>query len=537
MVARQPTFVAVLVAVVAMACGSTVQVDGGAANVAAPTGLDATTAPDSLTGPGVVAQGSPPDLPVASTQGGSQDLPVANEQGSSPDPPVASEPTGTTAPGSTGGQPPQQPGNPVPGEPTPAGTDAAPGAAVAATYRGVTADTVTIGVLASRNTQQAAAAAGLSSVDPGDPVKQVEALVAHLNRNGGVAGRELAVEWHFRDDTSSDTTAAQYQAACEDFTHDKQVFGVLTAFGGGPMAHCLAERDHFLIETNGVQFFDTSVYQQLGDYYFTPGMMSLDHYAAALVDGVARQGYFDTTGAKFGLYYYDKPEEHRTIEQVVKPALARLGVTVTDEHAAMFPQSTSDTGPAQAETQNAVLRFKSRGVTHVLMPTLASPMFFGLAAEQAAYRPTYGVGTYGVPFLFADNFPQQAANSMAVGFMPAMDVHQADRDGDLSQRERLCRQIMNDAGMDTSQDVPWVAMVWHCDVFFFFDEIADRAADLTPSGLAAAAESIGESYESPVNFAVRITPRRHDGPVEMRRLVFHKDCGCFRYAGEPYRVD
>lgn len=402
--------------------------------------------------------------------------------------------------------------------------------------RGVTSRTITLGVLVSTNNSQAAKSAGFA-VDTGDAVKQVEALRSWVNAHGGIAGRRVELVYHDRDATSTQSPDVQTQAACDAFTVDHKVYAVMTFFVGFGIAPCLASRQTALVDTSVVGWLDSAAYRKLGPYYFTPDTMAMDRYAEAYVDGLARLGYFAGRESRFGLVYGDTPEDRRVVRQVLEPALAKRGVRLTGSFG-VTPAITPDGAAAQSgQVQNAILRFRSDRVDHVMFLYPASATLFMVSAQGQGFTPRYGLGTYDSPSTTQGLVPaRQLQGAVGVGFMPAGDVAAAQQGGTVSAKERLCLEIMRRAGLQASSQAARLSMLAHCEMFFFTQRVLDGTRDISPVGFAAAAEGLEPRYESTLTFGVRITRDRHDGPSFMRPFAFDGECSCFRYSARPYSI-
>lgn len=192
------------------ACGTTVQMPGRTA-----LGGPAAAAGDGLSVPAALpADGPSVELSTAS---GSAGLPAgAPALGAR----SAADPAGSVTAAATGG--PARGGAP--------GAATAPGRPLAH-GPGVTARTIAVGFPYAPNADQAQAALGNTAVTQGDPKRVVEALVAEINRTGGVAGRKLVAVFHELDAQSSETAAQREQGLCSTYTEDHKVLAVFGATG------------------------------------------------------------------------------------------------------------------------------------------------------------------------------------------------------------------------------------------------------------------------------------------------------------------
>ncbi len=186
---------------------------------------------------------------------------------------------------------------------------------------------------------------------------------------------------------------ANEAAACEDFTTDHQVFAVISESNGHSESYkaCLLKRRTVFVGDYGDLFDDV----QLSNLpnVLPPGF-SLTREHSIVVDALFETGYFDpwdTQNAapaprcttKIGLIYTDQPLWRRTNAHL-DSALALHDLEI-DPQAKFGIRPGND---ALAQIQNAVLRFPTEGVDHVLFNTGGSAFaIFALYASQQQYYP------------------------------------------------------------------------------------------------------------------------------------------------------
>ena len=387
--------------------------------------------------------------------------------------------------------------------------------------------------MASENINAAAEAFGATGAAFPDPVKQVTPIVTWINKHGGVAGRKLQIAWHFRDDLSQDTDDTKMQEACTDFTQDKKVFLVTSIYQGHGMAPCLARSDIALVESgagpnrNGTPNFDS-----LQGYYVTPNQISVGRYSVALVDALAKRGYF-SGNAKVGLIYMGFPYAHAAVQNALLPELKRRGIKLADQQELRPIERASDFAGTQAEVSNAVLRFKQERINRLIsLEDQATTIM--TAAEQQDYYPNYGLGSASLIGAAASN-PDSMKNSTLVGFLVPGDVLPKDR-GASPPQEKICRQIYIDSRQKPDDELGWGLMELHCEGLFFIKHVLDRMTTLSTRGLISAIESIGTSYKPLTVYGMRLAPGRYDGASKARALKFWPDCTCIKYAGPTYNL-
>src|SRR4051794_8101433 len=100
--------------------------------------------------------------------------------------------------------------------------------------------------------------------------------------------------------------------------------------------------------------------------------ISLDRVAKAMVDGLYRQGYFSPLAktdpaAKIGVVTVNDAEHNRALDRALIPALRSHGLKLTDVAPLDAAYTLQQAGNQSAEASNAVLRFRTEGIDHVIM--------------------------------------------------------------------------------------------------------------------------------------------------------------------------
>jgi hypothetical protein len=374
-------------------------------------------------------------------------------------------------------------------------------------------------------------AVGARGVSTGDVGGSFRALIDSVNAQGGVAGRKLVGVFH-KVNNSDGTFDSQAQVACTRFTEDEPVFAaVLDGNLNASLPACLASRKVVTIPTYNV-FFDGKQLADWAPYVYWPGSISGDRLAV-YVDGLAEQGYFDP-GAKVGLLRWDTPQNERVTRNVVRPALGRHGIGPgsIDEVAVSDVKSVAALGGIAAELGNAILRFRSRGVTHVMFAGTqgAVPFFFLPQAESQNYRPRYGWNSFEFPeFVRLSAPPQQFHRSVGVGWYPRRDVAEANDPGG-NPASDLCVSILRKAGKRPADRSSTDQMESTCEGIFFLKAVLDRADELSPAGIRGAADRMRD-YASPTTFSASFPAGRFDGASAYRPFAYGDDCSCWRYTG------
>ena len=446
-------------------------------------------------------------------------------------------PNGTTAPGSSGGPAPASgsgPGatGPAPAPPPAAGMTRPPGA-----HPGVSDTTVTLGIPVLVNYDNVVGSFASKRQSVGDMRAQAQAVVNEINATGGMAGRQVAPVFH-EWDSGDGTFASQAQKTCAALTEDHKVFAVTPqTYAMDTLAACLARRDTVLVGSGDIGgWADQAMLDRYEQHLYMPNWMNFSRWGP-VVDGLAEQGFF-SPGAKVGLLHLDQPIYEGGV-RAYEAALARRGVNLADKQAIPFPDGTSGIADLAAPVANAALRFRSRGIDHVVfVEGVALVAFlFMPQAESQGYRPRYGLNSGDQPSWLIYNTPKaQWAGVVGMGFLPENDVDAPQDPGGNPTRDR-CLAIFAKAGVDATKDrFREHSALGICGDLLFLKAALDRAPEVSTRGLQAAVDGLGSAFASPLSFATRLGARRHDGAAAMRPFAYDSGCGCTRYTGPPRPV-
>ncbi len=395
--------------------------------------------------------------------------------------------------------------------------------------QGVGDQTISIGIEVSRSVNQTAEGFGLNIGDVGDQRKQARAVVDYINSKGGIAGRKIEPVYH-EVKSYTDSSASRSQASCADFTQDHKVFAAVSPFSSvsTDLIACLAKANTPTIANVASYIPDQKLLAQYRGWWYAPSLLNLTRMVRVYIDGLSRLGYFKK-GAKIGLLRFEYPQFDRVTKEVLKPALKKRGLKLTEE----FQINSND----QNWPNNAVLRFRSSGVTHVLSLTFGSHLFFMTAAESQNYRPRYGLSSFDTPgvALQATAPKAQLRGSIGVGWWPVYDVDDQHDPNDNPQT-KLCLEIMQKAGENTSSRLAQLSMLWYCDTLFFLWTSLERAPALNPEGFYNAVGNLRTRYGSPVTPATDFGPGWQDGAAGYRDFAFSDGCNCFKYTSGIQRI-
>lgn len=407
---------------------------------------------------------------------------------------------------------------------------------------GVTATTITIAATYYESGSNANKALG-ANIDTGDPVASSRILIDHINKTGGIAGRQVKLSPYAVDPQSSVPYATQAQQVCTRFTQDIKVIAVINGTPAADFRDCLGK--------HGVAVFSGSILgSELAPNEFAVMTVVQQRAYAALVPSLQSLGWFSgwdirnsragSAKVKVGIVMVDAPEDNRAVNGVLIPALRRAGHAPDNADVIRItpPQGFGDTGNSAAAIQNAVLKLNSHQVSHVILDdsNASLSLFFNTFANTQGYFPRYA-GTSGNGWqvlLSSGSLPKRTLNgAMGIGWLPLFDVP-VRGNGDHANAARLkCFDIYRKAGMPATDGVSAAGQATSCDVAFFIRAGLDAAAkrSLTLAGLTEGVNGLGRTFASASSIGTSFSKIKHDGAGTYLGLAFDSGCECFTYKG------
>lgn len=241
---------------------------------------------------------------------------------------------------------------------------------------GLTDDTITIAYMLPDF--GALADSGLVP-DLGEPQPQVEAYVAHVNEEGGIAGRQI--EATFQTFDAADFSGASAREACIAALEDDEAFAVVALPPWPTVGSLCVAEDHETPLLTSSQLTSAAMERTRGRV-FTLSMDWVREYRAwaTLLD---ERGELD--GKTLGLVTGDDDEFRKeALDDGLKPALEELGYEIVSE--VVLPCAS----PSCEQHDTAVEKLRSADVDYVFnaLGPVASPAFIA-AAESAGFEPRY----------------------------------------------------------------------------------------------------------------------------------------------------
>ena len=395
-------------------------------------------------------------------------------------------------------------------------TSPAPGGAVLAPSEiGVTATTVTIGVILPSLGSIAAFGIDVSQLDPKIQRSYWDAAVERLNAAGGVVGRRLEVTYATGDILSADSM----RAACRTLTEDHKVFAVANVLGvsGDPIL-CVT-KDHATPYV-GVDGADPSY------YHVSEGRL------VTLEPSVSRSLalFFDRMGGEIA---------GRTVG-VVHPGNGP-GLDGSSLRAALMahgakavidgPLGDQDPLIVSGQVAGAERRMQQAGADVVVLLTNAVyGTIFATQADQSRFTPTYLMSdleyaTAGDSFLA--NMPQSffkralAVTTTEVGRGRANLPESSLDAGCRNDYEHYANKLVGRDSADGAAAVASCAVVQLITM-----GLTGAGPNPTRAGFTAALQSAG-SFAIPGFGRGVLGPDRLDAADEVALVAGHGDCECY----------
>lgn len=502
------------VVLVLAGCGTTVPLSASGGGTAVGGAALAGPSPQAGAQPDSVASGG-----TVSALGGDTQV---SSSGATPGP---SKGGGQVVPGSTGSD---SPATSLTANPTQANGRPAD-------VPGVTASTVKLGVeyISTASLAAFANAAGVKAVGQVDELAAYQAVVAAVNRAGGVAGgRKLVIVARQRSAAESTDQAAQ--ATCAAFTQDNRVLAANTALvEDSPIVDCLAQHGVLSIGAGYPEAGSQGDFKRFGGRYVAPGTADTISASKAYVDSLVQQ-HFLTPSSTIGLLWFGFNDLAAARAEGLLPALKAHGLSVKSDFEATYDGNPASLGSVATEMQSAVLKFRTAGVDRVLTLDEQGTLeyLFMTNAQQQGYHPLYGLASWSdTEFLRANAPAAQLQGSTGIGWLPAYDLSVSQQPSDASRQR--CNAVMKAANMPPVQAQTDALIEYGaCDTVFYLADLLNRARELTPAGLAAAASALGER-PSYAGFGNSYSADKFWGASTYRNLAYGADCGCFNYSG-PY---
>lgn len=395
---------------------------------------------------------------------------------------------------------------------------------------------IKIGMLSTNN--DAAPSAGVDNGNTFTSRRAFEAFVAAFNKRGGLGGRRIdAVYTEIR--SSSTTTPADLQAACDGFTSDDHVAAVFAAVGlySEAFSQCLAKAGTPLI-TGDYAFGDADSIAQAPSVIAVSGLTIDDRMRALLERGSAAKRLTKTD--PLGVVIEGCPFNVRAYNRTVVPTANRLGIPIADHIESRCFESFADFGGLASDMASAALRLRTRGATRILFVSGSLEgnlvLLFATAAESQGWHPGYAITSTAAPVVQEANTPKtQLANAFGLGWLPSIDSTQSKADSATTQG--CLRDLNAGAGITPASATDRYFAFSICDIFAIYDQVLQStrgATDRTAITRAVSGLDTRFAAAATLGGATDFGGGRRTGPAQGRLFAWSTTCGCFAYTGNPF---
>ena len=393
------------------------------------------------------------------------------------------------------------------------GDDAA--TTLAASDRGVTPDTITLGFLIVELGGVSQFGFSVPGFDPETQKDFARAFIENVNAGGGVLGRSIEPLFFLYDPTDPSSG----QAACRAATQDHKIFAAVD-IGSAldfPGQLCFTEQNKTpLIEFGGFGTTDEMYARSAGRLVTTlpSGVRSLANTAHELVE----QGLLD--GKRIGIVDRDFPGTVKTVSDGMVATLERLGHEV-----AYRSDLSSDNGVAASQIPVSVQQMRANRVDAVmLLMDFITATEFVQTAERSGYTPAYFVSDFGA---MTNDIVLSAmpASFQAVG-VTTMRTGEWRVDAPEPSLDAACREIYSrfaDRELDRS-DLDYGGALQACGMIDLFVRAAvGSGAELTRGGWVDGVQRIG-AIDYPNFGGISFAAGKFDGADPIRTIAFRASC-------------
>jgi ABC-type branched-subunit amino acid transport system substrate-binding protein len=387
-------------------------------------------------------------------------------------------------------------------------------AALRATDRGVTADSIKVGVLIGDSSGSAAFGIDTESFNPTAEQAAWQGYMDQLNERGGVLGRRL-VPVYAKFDALSD---AEKEAACASLTQDHKVFAVFNmGFFSGARVLCVTERNRTPLLKGDPEASDDIFRASRG--YLSSTVASYDRQARNLAGEGIALGL--VAGKKIGLVAKSTEPFAESFTGAIKAA----GHTVA--HTTLL---AADDATAQSQLPGEVEAMKRKGVQTVfLLTTFYHHSAFAQHAETQLFTPRYVASDIfgSTEDITTQAMPASYGGAIGVTMVRSGEVAAGLPEPEVDKRCRETYEKRTGSTIGSNNDLRYVVMM-ACDVVARFEGAATAAGPgLTRDRLAASIAQLGVR-PTPYTGGGSYRPGKTDAADYVRTKRWEFGCRCYR---------
>jgi ABC-type branched-subunit amino acid transport system substrate-binding protein len=175
----------------------------------------------------------------------------------------------------------------------------------------------------------------------GNAAKTLEAVVADINANGGIAGREVELVPHVVSGAEAQLNPDLARQVCVQATEDDQPFAIIIAAAIPAEAIECTAIDHDILTITMDSWPDRYYERSEGRVFSLGSHISLgrDRVYRGWPKILDEQGLLE--GKRIGIIRQDTPDHEASVEEALKPALEDLGYEVAAEAALPCPEGSA----------------------------------------------------------------------------------------------------------------------------------------------------------------------------------------------------
>ena len=368
----------------------------------------------------------------------------------------------------------------------------------------------------------------------------IQAIVDYANAHGGLLGHKIAPVYYSISSAGSATAASVDQGACVAWSQDHQVFAALAEnLDSNTLISCLQAKHAITMDGAGFIPYDNVDLAKF-PLYASAGSLSLTDVASVEVNGLFKEGYFGSgktdSNTKIGLLAYDTAPYTRAINQVLKPALARHGLKLTDEQEVAPVESEADAIALQTPITSAALRFKAEGINHVIFFETEGAIVYNWEAAETSesYFPRLGVttndsvGTKDSPSCsFCGSVVKSWSNAVGIGWSPTNDLSTPT----VNATAALCNRIVEGAGASAAD----ASQFWaYCDQLFVLAAAVKAGGQLTSKATLEGLSKIKNFTPAELVGPVDYPNGSRTGAAYGRFMAWKLSCECMQYTSPAF---
>jgi hypothetical protein len=409
---------------------------------------------------------------------------------------------------------------------------------VGAASSGSSKGTVEIGFELTGNAganQSSTAGANVNPYSSGMPF--AEAIVKWINSHGGLGGKKVVPVYYAHNFTSP----TDFQDLCTTFFQDNHIF-IDVPFAESPSEYpCFKQNNAILLGASGT----TSTFNEYPGNLYGPAAMPTDVYLKNFAIELVKS-HWVKKGAKVGMIYANNSDIATAVQKEVIPYLAAHGIHLTDSAEAINILDVASFQEAQLPTQNAVLRFKSEGITQVIIPNWGGYNFLIWLRDAVPqnYFPEYAFSAGVVDggnvksYALLSSFPISIYNgSVLFSTGTASEVTPPVNPITLTCKAAYASEGISIPTVPSSSDSSSPVAYTYCYNMMFLKQVFQKGNVTNIATFKKAADSLGTSVQWGGVPSIDMSPSHpYMGADQIQDLAYNGSCACFQITKKFHAV-